>query len=549
MNRAPSAPLHLLSALPDAAPAAARGLTPGHGQRRGSLHTLGTLVAVVLLTVLALWIRQDGLQGWDGTLTVDEARLAMAARGVVETGLPRLPSGWVYTRGLLATYLTAPSLALLGETDFAARLPAVLAGTALIPLAFLLGREVAGRLGGLFVAAIFVGHSSFVIWSRAAWFYALFVTLFAAALLLILRVHRTGNTRDQLLAGMFVGLSAYAHEVGVFLLLPLTVQVGLRLWSERPNRAAWWAPIGSLVIVGLAAIVLWLLVTRLRAESLVGAYGEIEEYLSLSVEWPRVRFYLRMLLDGPGLMLAGALAGLVFAVRRRQASTLLLWLALLPAFVHAAFLIPRGPQERYGLTLVLVSTVLGAQGARQLVELAYGLLVARIGQAGKIVIPVSTAVAVVLTAMFTAHQDIQRAIERAALSPREGAWLRQARALGIGPDDVVMTDVPTTVGWYIGGLDYWVSSREYEKYTTRYDETRRDVHTGAVLIRNRNDFERLVARPLAGGRVWVIVSGRNYQWGELVDDDLKSLLDRSASQRVNPGDNTRILLVNLPSGS
>jgi hypothetical protein len=112
-----------------------------------------------------------------------------------------------------------------------------------------------------------------------------------------------------------------------------------------------------------------------------------------------------------------------------------------------------------------------------------------------------------------------------------------------------MTDVPTTVGWYIGGLDYWVSSHEYEKYTTRVDEIRRDVHTGAVLVRSRGEFERLVARPLAGRQVWVIVSGRNYQWGELVDDDLKALIDRSASQRVNPGDNTRILLVNLPSGS
>jgi len=112
-----------------------------------------------------------------------------------------------------------------------------------------------------------------------------------------------------------------------------------------------------------------------------------------------------------------------------------------------------------------------------------------------------------------------------------------------------MTDIPTVVGWYIGDLDYWVSSHEYEKYTTRADDLRRDVHTGAILVRSRGEFERLVARPLAGQRVWVIVSGRNYQWGELVDDDLKSLIDRSAAQRVNSGDNSRILLVNLPSGS
>jgi hypothetical protein len=148
-----------------------------------------------------------------------------------------------------------------------------------------------------------------------------------------------------------------------------------------------------------------------------------------------------------------------------------------------------------------------------------------------------------------AHQDVARAIDRAALSPREGSWLRQVRELGIGPDDVIMTDVPTTIGWYVGGLDFWVSSKEFEKYTTRVDDVRRDVHTGAVLVRSRGDFERLVARPLAGRSVWVIESGRSYQWGELVDDDLKALLERSAAQRVNPGDNFRLLLLNLPFGS
>jgi hypothetical protein len=83
-------------------------------------NRLVTAMLLVLVTAGGLWVRVSGLQGWDGTLTVDESRLAMAARGVLESGLPRLPSGWVYTRGLLATYLTAPSLALLGETDFAA---------------------------------------------------------------------------------------------------------------------------------------------------------------------------------------------------------------------------------------------------------------------------------------------------------------------------------------------------------------------------------------------------------------------------------------------
>ena len=135
--------------------------------------------------------------------------------------------------------------------------------------------------------------------------------------------------------------------------------------------------------------------------------------------------------------------------------------------------------------------------------------------------------------------------------------LRQARAwtkehaldrCGIGPDSVVMSDLPTTIAWYIGGLDYWVTSHDYEKYVTRSDDVRRDVHTGAVVIRNRADVDRLAGQVHPGEDIWVIASGRGYQWGELVDDDLKAYLERLATRRVNSGGNTRILLVKLPSG-
>ncbi len=527
-------------------PRAAGWATPFNQWQQPKLAACVLAGIVAILTAAGLLIRLHGLQGWDGTLTVDEARLAMAARGILEHGVPQLPSGWVYTRGLLATYLTAPSLALLGPSDFAARLPAVLAGTALIPVGYWLGREVAGRTGGLLVAALLVGHPSLVVWSRQAWFYALYVLLAAAALLYMLRATRTGSPRDQLLAGLLVGLCAFAHEAGAFLLLPLAVQVLARLWQARRERTAWRAPAASLVVAGLALALLWLLILRLRADSLVGPYGEVDEYLTPAFEWSRIRFYLRMLLDGPGLLLAAALAGVVPAIRQRRLSTALLWLAFAPSFAHAAFLIPRGPQERYGLLLVVLVTVLAAQGLF-LWSVPLAAMLRRLsGRAWPVASSMLACLGLIVVA---AHQDVGRALDRAALSPKEGAWLRAVRELGIGPDAIVMTDVPTTVGWYVGGLDYWLSSADYEKYTVESGGIRRDVHTGAILVRTRGELDRLVARPLAGQTVWVIASGRSYQWGELVDDDLKTALDRLARGRTNPGDNFRILILNLPSGS
>jgi hypothetical protein len=303
----------------------------------------------------------------------------------------------------------------------------------------------------------------------------------------------------------------------------------------------------------VAAGLLWALMTTLRATSLVGAYGELDEYFQPRLLGSNVGFYVRMLLDGPGVLLAAALSGIPLAVARRRLEVLIVWLALLLPFAHAAFVIPRGPQERYGLTLVVVMAVLAAEAV---VGWA-GVLGARFARRARPGSSLSStpgpepraqrhrpwpawAAGATLLVMFLAHQDVARAVDRAALNPREGSWLRELRALGVGPADAVMTDVPTIAGWYIGGLDYWVSSRDYEKYTTRDGDRLRDVHTGAVLIRNRREYERLVGGGDAGGTVWLVASGRSYQWGELVDDDFRRWLESQAAERKNPGDGTRI---------
>ena len=68
-------------------------------------------IVLAVLTALAVVVRLNGLDWRDGDLSTDEARLALAAKGVLATGLPILPSDRVYTRGLVTIYATAPGLA------------------------------------------------------------------------------------------------------------------------------------------------------------------------------------------------------------------------------------------------------------------------------------------------------------------------------------------------------------------------------------------------------------------------------------------------------
>jgi hypothetical protein len=513
-----------------------------------------TGVGVVLLTALACWLRLPALAGAGGTLSVDEARLALAGQGILEHGVPTLPSGWTYTRGLLSAYLVAASFAVLGPTDAAARLPSVLAGTALVPVMYLLGAVVGGRAGGLFAAALVAAYPPLVFWSGQAWLYAVYILCWAVALLFIVRAQASGSARDQLLAGSAVGLAFFAHELAVFLLVPLGAQVLLALASKGPGansavretssspppaRRPSLIPLASFGIALAAGAVLWALVTGLRSETLVGPYGEIREYFSPRLEGVPFRFYGRMLLDGRGLLLVTALVGVPLAFVARSSVALVLWLALLPPLIHAMTIIPDQPQERYGLTPVLALIVLAALGVR----LAAGWVV---GRAGLRVSP-GLLTTLALGLILLVHLDVGRAVERGAPAARGAPWLREARALGIGPEDLVMSDLPTVVGWYVGGLDYWASSRDYQKYTVRDEDGRRDVHTGAVLVRNAADYRELVAGPNRGRTLWVLVSGRSYQWGELVDDDLKRLLERSAARRVDLGGGiSHALRIDLP---
>jgi 4-amino-4-deoxy-L-arabinose transferase-like glycosyltransferase len=91
------------------------------------------------LTCAGVFLRFWGL-GAVG-LHGDEETMAMAVRHILEDGRPLLPSGMFYPRGLTQLYLMAGSVAVLGETEWALRLPSVLCGSALIPLAYVIGRR------------------------------------------------------------------------------------------------------------------------------------------------------------------------------------------------------------------------------------------------------------------------------------------------------------------------------------------------------------------------------------------------------------------------
>lgn len=165
---------------------------------------------------------------------VDEVISVLAAHGLLQHGIPLLPSGELYPRDLLSTYTIATSIQLFGDTEFATRLPSVILGTLTIPLTYFLGKKVAGNDVGL-IAAFFIALSFFEIaWSRQARMYQMyqFFFLFAITAYAYFRINHKLRYASLLIVGI-IGVY-FSHET--WKILPPILLIDVLFTSRIKNN-------------------------------------------------------------------------------------------------------------------------------------------------------------------------------------------------------------------------------------------------------------------------------------------------------------------------
>ena len=504
--------------------------------RTRALPAVLSLVVLAVILAMALGIRVRNLDQSRGDLGVDEARLVLVGRGILEHGWPVLPSEKVYTRGLVQAVLTAGSLAVVSPLDLAAKLPSAVAGALLAPVLFLYGRQLAGPVAGLAAAVLAATSPSLVSWSREAWLYSEWVLLWMAALWLLDRAVVRGSGRSLALGGVAVGLGLLAHELTVFL-LP-AVAVFLALWvrggADRDGRVRAAAVAG--VPIALAMISQITFSLRLRADTVGGSGSELAKYLAHAEDLSGLRVYVvePLLADWRWLLVAAALVGLVLAGRATRTQLLLLLGSALPLLVAICWTAEH--TEKYGLVLIPTVFVLAGAGlaeiGRTLAERAR--MVGALLGAGLIV------------AVVGAQVDPGGLLRLTRVEQDGEFWLDELREEEYGPDDLVLTDVPTIVNAYLGRTDGWLRTVNYEKYAwIGPDGQLRDIHSGGLVIRNVEEFERLVRAPNRGKRVWVISSNFGRQWNDWVDRGLRDYIQAQASIRRVAPDKKRVLMIRL----
>ncbi len=148
---------------------------------------------------------------------------------------------------------------LFGTGEVALRLPSALAGIATVPVAWGIGRELAGRRAAIAAAALVATCNPLFVWySQEARAYALFVLAVALAMLCFLRADLQPTPRRLAAFAVSGALALLSHYFAVFLLVPMCLWL-LRRRPPGAGRAA--SPlrptllaVGAIGIVGLALV-------------------------------------------------------------------------------------------------------------------------------------------------------------------------------------------------------------------------------------------------------------------------------------------------------
>lgn len=188
----------------------------------------------------------------------DELYHVLAARGLLESGEPRIAEG-LYWRGFLFTRLVALSFTLFGEGLWSARLPSVFAA-ALVPVVlFFWVRRAAGPLAAWLTAGLFAVSPFAVEVAQFARFYALQVLAFTLGSWAIWALLcAPAGLVGQLLRGV-VALGGLVLAVA---LQPVTLigVVGIAAWAvpafltRLPNGKLRFLVAVGLVVAGLLAL-------------------------------------------------------------------------------------------------------------------------------------------------------------------------------------------------------------------------------------------------------------------------------------------------------
>ena len=212
-----------------------------------------TLIAFVTAVAAALRLTLLGTIPYG--VHPDEAQLGTDAHKILDGNLIG-----IYTHAALGqpaghSYLTLPSIWLLGDNAFALRLPLALVGLAAIPLLYLLVRIAFARTEAFFASMLLAISYWHVLYSRVAHWSISYGTVLLAALLCLMLGVRAKRRAWFAASGAILGLGVYTYNVYPIAVAAVAIAIAIITFTRyRGDRWRWWR--GSMfVLFGVALLV------------------------------------------------------------------------------------------------------------------------------------------------------------------------------------------------------------------------------------------------------------------------------------------------------
>lgn len=221
------------------------------------------LFGLAFLGLLALYL---GKIGGFPLQDPDEGRYAEIAREMIESGdwvTPHLNYVSYFHKPPLLYWATAISLRVLGENEFAARLPMALSGVLAVMLTYVLGRRMFGARSAVLAAAFLATTPLFFVLSQAVVIDMLLTACLTAALASLYALHVTDAKRRWAASTAFwVGLGFLAKGPVSVVLVGMVAAPFLAMrkdWAGLRELITW-----RPILVFIAVIAPWLTLVSLR---------------------------------------------------------------------------------------------------------------------------------------------------------------------------------------------------------------------------------------------------------------------------------------------
>jgi len=202
----------------------------------------------------------------------DEYITLVAARAVLQKGVPLLPSGLYYDHGLLFVYLDALFLGLMGFSEQIGRLASAFVGVLTVALIYAVGRRWSSRRAGLFAALALALASEEILWQGRARMYSLLQLLFLLGAFLVYEGFVRRDRRLYRSLGMVaLACAALTHLLTVPYTAVMVAALLLNRWWTRRRGEGF--PLPATQLWPEASITLIAIGLRLLLRSLSGPWG------------------------------------------------------------------------------------------------------------------------------------------------------------------------------------------------------------------------------------------------------------------------------------